>query len=118
MRCLKTERTYTTFIELLDRAVYEYNYSIHSTTGQRPLEVFFGRRISTDPETYEKARQDNIQRLKDKQATDLRIHNKNREPIKQFDPGEIVYHLFDNLLLCCNRDANFELYDVTPCDYF
>lgn len=91
MRCLKTERTYPTFLELLDRSVYEYNYTIHSTTGQRPLEVFFGRRVSTNPEMYEKARQDNIQRLRDKQATDLRIHNEKREPIRQFDPGDVIY---------------------------
>ncbi|XP_075150854.1 uncharacterized protein LOC142224962 [Haematobia irritans] len=91
MRCLKSERTNNAFIELLDRAIYEYNYTIHSTTGQRPLEVFFGRRVSTDPEAYERTRQDNIQRLKDKQAIDLKNHNKNREPIKQYKPGDVIY---------------------------
>ena len=47
MRCLKIEKTHTTFEELLDRAVYEYNYTIYSATGKKPIELFFGRRVRT-----------------------------------------------------------------------
>lgn len=91
MRCLKTERTYNTFKELLDRAIYEYNFSIHSTTGKKPIEVFFGRNVSTDPDQFEKSRQDNISRLKEKQALDLLNHNKKRKPIKNYNTGEVIY---------------------------
>lgn len=91
MRCLKTDQTHRTFEELLDRSVYEYNFSIHSTTKKRPIEVFFGRTVSTDPEAYEKSKQSNIERLKEKQAQDLKYHNKNRDRIKTYNPGDIIY---------------------------
>ena len=41
MRCLKAENSHTTFPELLYKAVYEYNNSIHSTTKKKPIEAFF-----------------------------------------------------------------------------
>lgn len=91
MRCLKSDNIHNSFEQLLDRSVYEYNYSIHSTTGKRPLEVFFGRRVSVDPEMYEKARQDNIQKLQEKQGKDLEWHNKDRQPYKSYTPGDIIY---------------------------
>lgn len=91
MRCLKSERKFSSFAELLDNSVYEYNFTIHSTTKKRPLEVFFGRRISTDPSHFEKAREENIAALKSKQEKDLTYHNKKREPIRIYHPGEIVY---------------------------
>lgn len=88
MRCLKAETTHRSFTELLDRAVYEYNYSIHSVTKKRPVETFFGRNVSTDPSQYESARQENIERLKEKQ---IKYHNKNKHPIKTYSPGEEIY---------------------------
>lgn len=91
MRCLKSENVHNSFHELLDRAVYEYNYSIHSTTERRPLEVFFGRRVSVDPSMFEKSRQDNIEKLKQKQQKDLEVHNKNRTPYKSFNIGDTIY---------------------------
>lgn len=91
MRCLKSDGTHRSFIELLDRSIYEYNSSIHSTTGKKPIEIFFGRNSNIDPEQYEKARQDNIQRLKEKQYNDIKYHNKNRLPIITYNPGDTVY---------------------------
>lgn len=41
MRCIKKDGTHRNFLELLERAMYEYNYTIHSVTKKRPLEVFF-----------------------------------------------------------------------------
>lgn len=84
MRCLKTEQTHRSFQELLDRSTYEYNYTIHSTTGKRPIETFFGRRVSIDPEQYENARRENIDILRKRQAKDLETHNKTRQPIKTY----------------------------------
>ncbi|XP_036348053.1 uncharacterized protein LOC118757450 [Rhagoletis pomonella] len=91
MRCLKTEQTHRSFQELLDRSTYEYNYTIHSTTGKRPIETFFGRRVSIDPEQYENARRENIDILRKRQAKDLETHNKTRQPIKTYSPGDIIY---------------------------
>lgn len=91
IRCLKSENIERSFPELLDRAVYEYNYSIHSTTGQKPVESFFGRRIYTNPEQYEKARQNNIQRLRQKQEQDLTLHNKHRKPFNNYNIGQTIY---------------------------
>jgi len=75
----------------LDRAVYEYNFSVHSVTKKRPLEVFFGRNVTTDPEKYERSRQDNIDLLKDKQKTDLETHNKSRNQIQIYTPGQEIF---------------------------
>uniref|UniRef100_A0A0K8VRD0 RNA-directed DNA polymerase n=1 Tax=Bactrocera latifrons TaxID=174628 RepID=A0A0K8VRD0_BACLA len=91
LRCLKSENTERSFEELLDRAVYEYNYSIQTTTGQKPIESFFGRRIFTNPDQYEEARQNNIQRIKQKQEKDLIFHNKNRSPFKEYKIGLTIY---------------------------
>ncbi|CAD7012878.1 unnamed protein product [Ceratitis capitata] len=91
MRCLKAERNFTSFAELLDNSVYEYNYTVHSTTKKKPIEVFFGRRVSTDPNLFEKAREENICELKRKQTKDLEYHNKTRNPIKIYHPGETIY---------------------------
>lgn len=91
MRCLKTEKTHRTFEELLDRAVYEYNCTIHSTTGKKPIELFFGRRVSTSPEQYENARKENIEAIVKKQAKDIENHNKKRKPFKDYIPGQKIY---------------------------
>lgn len=92
MRCLEAESRDQSFAQLLDRAVYEYNYSIHSTINNRPIEIFFGRTVSTDLEQFEKAtRLDNIQRIKDKQQQDLKNHNSKLQPIIDYNPGETIY---------------------------
>lgn len=98
MRCLKKQKGYKNFEELLDQSVYEYNYSIHSTTGKRPLEIFFGRTVSTDPKQYEEARKDNIDRLKNIQKRDLGYHNKKRKEPKIYAPGDTVYVRIDQRL--------------------
>lgn len=91
MRCLKAKEVHRTFEELLDTAVYEYNYTIHSVTKKRPLEIFFGRNITTDPTKYDESRQNNIERLKSKQTTDLNNHNKRRNQIKNYEPGQTIF---------------------------
>lgn len=91
MRCLKTNRVHESFEELIDKAVYEYNSSIHSTTGKRPIDVFFGRNLKADPEALENARMEVIESLKAKQENDLKQHNKSRQKIIQYEPGDTVY---------------------------
>lgn len=91
MRCIKKKQEHKSFEELLNRAIYEYNYTVHSVTGKKPLEVFFGRRVTTDPEQFEKSRQDNIDRIRKKQITDLENHNKKRKEIITYSPGDTVF---------------------------
>lgn len=91
MRCLRLDGTHRSFEELLERSVYEYNYTIHSTTGKKPIELFYGRIVSTDPEQFEKSRQDNIEQLRDKQNKDISFHNKNRQKIKTYEVGQVIY---------------------------
>lgn len=91
MRCLKATRHRMTFDQLLDCAVYEYNYSIHSVTNKRPIETFFGRIVSTNPDQYEAARQENIEKLRIKQHKDVENHNKSRQEVKEYSPGETIY---------------------------
>lgn len=54
IRCIKKDGTHRNFFELLERAVYEYNYTIHSVSKRTPLEVFFGKTASTNPELRNK----------------------------------------------------------------
>lgn len=91
MRCLKGDGTHRGFEELLDRAIYEYNYTVHSVTKKRPLEVFFGRIATVAPEKYEQARLDNIDRLRQKQETDIEYHNRTRKPIKTYIKGQEIF---------------------------
>jgi len=91
MRCLKRDQIHRSFEVLMGRAVYKYNYSIHSVTKKRPLEVFFGRRVTTDPTQYEQARLDNIEQLRRKQTEDLLDHNSRRKPIRAYEAGEEIF---------------------------
>ncbi|EDW43646.1 GM11717 [Drosophila sechellia] len=54
------------FEEVLDRAIYENNCTVHSVINKRTLEVFFGGIATVAPENYEQARLDNIDRPKKK----------------------------------------------------
>lgn len=67
MRCLKSDGPSRSFEELLERAVNDYNFTIHSTTNIKPIELFYGRipRLNTDE--FGKTRQINLDKLKTKQ---------------------------------------------------
>jgi len=72
IKCLKGDGTHRCFDKLLDRAIYECNYTVHSFTKKRPLEVFFAKIA------IEQARLDNI-------LSDLR---KNRKPTLNTTTGK------------------------------
>lgn len=91
MRCLKSDNVERTFDELLERSVNEYNHSIHSSTGKKPVELYFGRIPNVDPEDLEKLRLGNIEKLKGKQQKDIKYHNQKRKPIKEYRAGQIIY---------------------------
>jgi len=56
MHVIKKDKIHRTFDELLERAIYEYNYTFHSVTNQRPLvQMFFRKTITTDPEQRKKS---------------------------------------------------------------
>lgn len=100
MRCLNIERMHKSSEELLYRSVYENNYSIHSTTGRKPIEILFERTISTDRRQCEEARNNNICRLKEKQPKDLFYHNKNRRPSRRYNNCKFNQRLVQN----CQKD--------------
>lgn len=91
MRCLRTKGAHKTFEELLERSVKEYNLSVHSTTKRKPVEVLFGRRVSSDPEQLESFRRETMLRIQEKQISDLNHHNKRKVPLKTFSEGDIIY---------------------------
>lgn len=93
MRCLDAEHVDEdyTFEELLRKAVNEYNCSIHSTIKQKPIEVFFGKRVTTDHNQIEEERKINEERLKLKQCEDLEFHNKKRNIGKNYQPGDVIF---------------------------
>jgi len=53
--------------------------------------VFFGRIATVAPEKYEQARLDNIDRLRQKQETDIEYHNRTRKPIKTYIKGQEIF---------------------------
>lgn len=91
MRCLREEQPTRSFQELLEKAVYEYNLTIHSTTGKKPAELFLGKINRANPEDLEKIRTNNIEKLKNKQQKDIEQHNKKRLPMKTYEIGESIY---------------------------
>lgn len=91
MRCLKAENSHRTFAELLQRAVYEYNNSIHSTIKKKPIETFFLGRVSTNPQEIERVKLDTIKRLQQKQVEDMNYHNKKKTIPKTYESGETIY---------------------------
>lgn len=56
---------------------------VHSTTGKKTIDVFFGREVN--------ARQDILDKLKSKQLGSLEWHNKKRKKIKQYKPGDEIF---------------------------
>lgn len=91
IRCVKAEKVHDSFNDLLNRSIFKYNYSIHSTINRKPVEVFFGRTITTDPMQLEQERQEVEKNLIDKQEKDLEFHNQNRKLFKEFQEGQTIY---------------------------
>lgn len=91
MRCTKAENTHNSFEELLNRSICKYNHSIHSTTKKKPIEIFFGRSVYSDPSLLEKDRLDNIKKIVNKQEKDLTFHNKKRTEVKAYSSNDIIY---------------------------
>lgn len=71
----KAEQTPRSFEELLERATNEYNCTFRSTTGKKPLELFLGR----------------SPRITQKQRKDIEYHNKKPNPIKTYNPGDVIF---------------------------
>lgn len=78
-RCLAKQKDSTPGQEVYN-AVKEYNKTIHSVTGERPIDVNF------NPQKYP----DISNKIKLNQEKLLKYHNKNREN-RNFEPGEIIY---------------------------
>lgn len=91
MRCLKVDGRPRTFTELLERAVHEYNCTIHSTTNKKPVELLLGRLPNITPEQFENIRLKNVERITKKQQEDIGYHNKSKTAPKQYAPGDIIY---------------------------
>lgn len=91
MRCLKADRVERTFQELLERAVNEYNHTVHSSIKKKPVEAFYGRTPNANPEELEEARRNNVQKLREKQNKDLKYHNTKRKPIKNYEVGQVIF---------------------------
>lgn len=91
MRCLKNNGGHRNFEELLERATAEYNHSVHSVTGKKPVDVFFGRSVNFTANDVEQTRQSNLEKLIKKQQKDLEYHNRNRIEFKSYLPGQIIY---------------------------
>lgn len=91
MRCLKTQKAHRTFEELIEKSVKEYNLTVHSITGKKPVEVFYGRTVTTDPKQLEEFRKETMRKLEEKQARDLTYHNQKRTALRTYSEGDVIY---------------------------
>lgn len=91
MRCLKQEEICRNFEELLEKSVNEYNHSIHSTIDRKPVDIFFGRTVDFSPGSYDRTRQTNMEKIKEKQQKDMKYHNKKRKDFKAYIPGQTIF---------------------------
>lgn len=91
MRCLKSEGTHLNLSELLDKSIFEYNNTVHSTLGKRPVDAFFGRKSHGNPKERENDIAKMIKQIKDKQASDMNYHNCNRGVPKEYKVGETIF---------------------------
>lgn len=91
MRCLKARNYHNSFSELIHRSLYEYNNSVHFTMLKKPVDVFFGRHRSVNPEKLEKERLEIIKKIKKKQEEDIVFHNKTKTPKKYYQVCQKVY---------------------------
>ena len=81
-RCLKLERQIMDTTELIMQATLEYNRTVHSVIGKKPVEII----NSFQPELNQEVKQ----KLINAQFSMLRTHNKNKQN-KVFEVGERVY---------------------------
>lgn len=91
LRCLKAEGVCRNFEELLEKAVNEYNHSIHSTVERKPVDLFFGRTVDFSPGSYDRTRHSNMEKIQEKQKQNLEYHNKGKHDDKQYTPGQVVF---------------------------
>lgn len=91
IRCVKAEKIHDSFEDLLIKSIFRYNYSVHSTIKRKPVEVFFGRTVTTNPTQLENDRLEIIKNLEEKQIGDLKFHNQRRKEFKKFQEGQIIY---------------------------
>ena len=91
MRCLKHEHPEKNFDELLQWSVNEYNHSIHSVIGRKPVDVFFGRPLAAKSDNVEEIRKETLGKLKMKQEKDLLYHNRNRQDAVDYKVGEKIF---------------------------
>lgn len=91
LRCIKAEGVCRDFDELLEKGVNEYNHSVHSTIDRKPVDIFFGRTVEFSPDSYDRTRQTNMEKLQEKQRKDLNYHNRGKLEAKVYIPGQTVF---------------------------
>lgn len=91
LRCLKAEGECRNFEELLEKATNEYNLSIHSIVGKKPVDLFFGRTVDFSPGSYDRTRQSNMERIQETQKRNLEYHNRIKQDGKEYIPGQTIF---------------------------
>lgn len=105
--------------ELFRLSIAYYNNTIHSSTGLKPKEIFFGRKDgeegTLDPvqiiEHSKKIYDEAIVKLQKRQKQDLQFHNKNKEEEPMLEPEELVYIARQGVK--SKTKARFKPYKVT-----
>jgi len=98
MACLRKDNSDMNFTDVLFKAVQEYNSSIHTVIGKKPRDIFFGMAACNDPEKAEENRKKIVDKLTGKQKADLEYHNKNKNEVKNYEQGEVIFVKIDKRL--------------------
>lgn len=95
VRCLQNEYKDFTAKELVNIAVDRYNNTIHSVTGRKPSDIFFGREQRVNYQNLlnfkEKVNEDIIQRIKNNQRLKLQRENLKKNIPKTYEIGQPIY---------------------------
>ena len=98
-RCIQTKHEELSQKERFRLSIAYYNNTIHSSTGLKPKEIFFGlkdgdqrpmdaaRITENSKRVYDEA----VVALRKKQTQDLQFHNRGKEPEPTLEPGETVH---------------------------
>ena len=97
-RCIKDRHRDLSIRQKFYLSLNHYNHSIHSVTGLKPIELFYGIKEGEERplnlelilENRNKIFDETIELLKKKQNQDKERHNKNKETEPDLVPGEIV----------------------------
>lgn len=58
---------------------------------KKPVDLFFGRTVDFSPESYDRTRQSNMERIQETQKRNLEYHIRRKRDGKEYIPGQTIF---------------------------